>query len=383
MKKFLKLFVLLLLVIPFSVYADMGAPEIRPYEVIVTNPNGIDYYDNTTNYNVKGHLNYNDIVTIQYESSYSVQILINGSYYQLKSTDGLVAVKDNVKPDEELGNGVNKLDSKKKALVNKTGGVDILAGPGMGYKKVGHLDKGTIVEYEYDTGYSTVFIYVETNEGNGWLNVLESSVLLEDGSMYIFSEDYKDTCVTIPKNTILKANYKTDQWSRSTIFKYENCEVTIKTTGAKNPVHIVPFNGKTKAELKIYSEASTSSSVIGTIPANSSIVRYGMEDVPEEEFKKYIGTYYVKYNDIKGWIFASYEEAEFSYENQVENDLEVTYNPKDDTESKEVTVTETTEKANKMSTNTIVIICVIVGISLSVIALGIIVLTNKKKKNKS
>ena len=87
MKKFLKLFVLLLLVIPFSVYADMGAPEIKPYEVIVTNPNGIDYYDNINDLNVKGHLNYNDKVTIEYESSTSVQISMGESYYYLKSVD--------------------------------------------------------------------------------------------------------------------------------------------------------------------------------------------------------------------------------------------------------------------------------------------------------
>ena len=381
MKKFLKLFVLLILVIPFSVYADMGAPEIKPYEVIVTNPNGIDYYDNINDLNVKGHLNYNDKVTIEYESRNSVQISIGESYYYLKSVDGLVAVKDNVTP-EELGTEVNKLDSKKKALVYKTGGVDILAGPGLGYKKVGHLDKGTVVEYGYDTGYSTVFIYVETSEGNGWLSALESSVLLEDESMYIFSEDYKDTCGTIPKNTIIKSNYKTDQWSQSTLFKYEGCEMLIKTFREKNPVKIVPLNGKVNTELKVYSEASTSSNVVGTIPANSSVVSYGMAD----DFDYYTGevttyTYYVKYNDIKGWIFATADEAEFSYQDPAENDLEVTYTPKEDATTNEVTVTEDTNKSNKMSANTIVIICVIAGLSLAVIALGIIVLTNKKKNN--
>ena len=36
MKKFLRVLLLLLLVIPFSVKADMGAPEIKAYELQVT-----------------------------------------------------------------------------------------------------------------------------------------------------------------------------------------------------------------------------------------------------------------------------------------------------------------------------------------------------------
>ena len=44
MKKF-KVLLISLLLLPCMVKADMGAPEMKPYEMVVTNPEGIDYYD--------------------------------------------------------------------------------------------------------------------------------------------------------------------------------------------------------------------------------------------------------------------------------------------------------------------------------------------------
>ena len=66
MKKILKLLLLTILFIPYIVKADMGAPILKPYDMVVTNQNGIDYYGyENSQLVIKGHLNTRWIIIIK------------------------------------------------------------------------------------------------------------------------------------------------------------------------------------------------------------------------------------------------------------------------------------------------------------------------------
>ena len=44
MKNIKKILIIMLLLVPCFVKADMSAPTIRPLEIVVVKPNGVDYY---------------------------------------------------------------------------------------------------------------------------------------------------------------------------------------------------------------------------------------------------------------------------------------------------------------------------------------------------
>ena len=171
MKRIKKLFVLLLLVIPFGVNADMGAPEIKPYDMVVTNPDGVDYYDSINLSTVSGHLDKDTVITIDYENDNSYSFSYNDTHGYLKDVDNLVLVKDTFDPEKETLPESYKLAKKEKAIVYADEGIDIQTGPAKIYKKVGHLKKGTVVEYKYIA--TSTYIYVETNNGKGWIRILD------------------------------------------------------------------------------------------------------------------------------------------------------------------------------------------------------------------
>ena len=378
MKKILSVLVLLLLLIPFSVRADMGAPDVKSYDLQVTNPDGVNYYTDNTCSEVKGHLDKDATVTVVYESSEFFNIKIGDSETGfLKSIDGLSLLKDSLSPEEALGQGVEKLDTKQKAIVYADDGVDILSGPALAYKKSGHLKKGTEVEYEYYAGHEPVYIYVETKEGNGWLNILEKKVLLEYTEEYIIKNDIDTTCGTIPANTALKAKYKTDQWSHSALFTYNGCEVMLGIF--RDPTTLLIRGGKysSSTEQTIHKTADQSSEVVGTIPASTEFI--GMASYFEYEGAD-TGLLYVEYNDVKGWI--TYDQQIVSYLGEAEIKSQVTdvVEPKKEEPKKEEK--KETKKSSGLSGDTIVLISVIGGASVALAAIVTIVLVNKKKKNK-
>ena len=94
MKKLKKIFILLIVFISFiainSVKADMSAPELRPYEVVVTNPSGIDYY----NYKgeVAGHLNKDDKVYVIYEYDGKYTLGVKTTKYGFETQDSIGTV---------------------------------------------------------------------------------------------------------------------------------------------------------------------------------------------------------------------------------------------------------------------------------------------------
>ena len=382
------------------VKADMGAPEISPYEMIVTAKDGIDYYD--FDGKVLGHLNYNDTFKVDFETKLNdgrteYMIIVNND--NLKETPYLFSIAgatlkiDTVDPNVN-NQGISK--SEGTALVYFKDGVDMYKGPSETYAKVddGHIPNGTEVKYTHVV-LEGIYMYVEYQGKKGWIDFSDSKVLLKHENYYAFAEDTNIGCATVPKGTIIKSSYRTDTWSGKTYFKYNNCEGFAKTFKSDTVVSVNTGNYVffTK-EIKMYKDID-GNTLLETIPADEVVILYARTGYWEPPYSAY-----VEYNGKRGWakieVNNSYDYVKT--EQSVEYTPEITAtkievkDPEEDEDPKQQVITEeptaeTTQTPSnqapaKSNSFTIVLTCVITAVSLAVIAIVTIVIVNKKKKEK-
>ena len=393
MKKIISLLIIMVFFIPSVVKADMGAPVIEPYKLIVTAPEGIDYYYRTGGTDTKKHLNYNDIFEVEYEykdnGSYVYSIIVEKDVYDtyITSLDGTALVTKELDPtDAKL-----QMSEKKsgQALVYAKDGVDLLKGPSSAYDKITHIKKGTKLNYTYITGESDSgisYIYVTYNGKNGWLSILNGEVLLKESNIYIFRKDFKTTsCGTIPKNTILKSLYKTDQWSGEELFKYNDCEDLVPVFRSLDVLLIdeEAYAATSKKEFKVYEYAENEGSIVTTIPKDKKFIQYASTFSYGEDDEDL----YVEYEGKRGWIKTNINNFEtdidskvkFTYEFEEEKEEEPLSSEED---KKKEDNDEEVKKSSKKSIDDYVITYCIIGIAVSLSTIIIIILINKKRKNK-
>ena len=284
------------------VYADMSAPELRPYEVVVTDTNGLDYY----NYKgeVAGHLNKGDTVLViyEYDGKYTLGKKVtkygfetNESIGSVNTLDGFSLVENEVDPTKYLeDSSITKLEEPKKALVYSSEGIDVYKGPSETYEKVGHINKDTVLTYKYLTDS---YIYVINGDVKGWIKVLKGKVLLENNTQYIFRTDVDTKCGIIPKNSITTPTFKTDMWEHKTLFEYNNCTVLLNSFRDKDVLDIYPIQNTVTKEITLYKYADSTTDIVGTVPADTEVtVLAGGDFMSGTE-----GVRYIKYNDLVGW----------------------------------------------------------------------------------
>lgn len=403
LKSLLAILVALCLVVPLSAHADMSAPSFKPYEMQVINPNGVEYYEYDGK--VKGTIPKDTIVTISYESTddngeayYSISFKkdakksVNG---RLKNLNGLVLIKDSLSIEEAKNDHYfSKAKTKKKALVYKEGGVSLRKGPASAYPEIAKIEKGTKLEYEYSLGSegdSTSYIYVETDKGNGWLKVLDGEVLVENDSTYIFRKDKVTTNGTIPANTVITPEYRTDPWTDAALFTYNGIEELIKTRWDDEGTVVYIYESRnssyiTEKPIEIHKTADLSSEIIATIPANATFSLLG--SYYENEASKESDDY-INYNGIKGWYHSTEEISKYielvkpvdPVDDEEDEDEDEDEEEEDEDEDEDVEDDIEDKKDNKMSGDTIVLMCSMAGITIALAALMIIILANKKTKN--
>ena len=162
MKKVLNgMLLVLILLFPIMVKADMSAPSILEYEVIVVKEGGADYYVWKDKKYVKaGHLDKDTEIYIrEEETSNNVTYLFfyldqvepytfSSAYegYYVKATD--VMPKEEVVTPDSNPDYIRKLE---KPITFKVWAdeVPVREGPSNGYKTVGTLKKGYIGKYSY------------------------------------------------------------------------------------------------------------------------------------------------------------------------------------------------------------------------------------------
>ena len=399
MKIFKKIILFLAIIISVlwieAVYADMSGPELRQFEVVVTSPDGIDYYDYKES--VSGHLNKDDIVVVMYEynGKYEIGEREKNQYGghntlgHINSLNGFSIVEEEVDPTKlSDDNTITKYDTPQKAMVYVEEGVDVYSGPSTVYKKVGHIKKDTKLTYKYAVAtYGNVTHIYVSNEGvKGWVEILNGKVLIQNGTQYVFKNDIDTECETIPKNSVTTPIYKTDSWSHDTLFEYNNCSTLIDTFRDDQIINIYPNNYVTTKEITIYKEADPSSELLTTIPAGTEVsVLAGGDIMSGTE-----NTRYIKYNDVIGWSLdddSAFNWNDSNSEEKEKEKIEDTIKLEDiEIPEKKSNIEEPAGSVEMPRSNfslfVFIVICAL-GVSILVAtAIVIIVLVNKSKKNK-
>lgn len=167
MKKSLKIVLVCLIclfLLPIFVFADMGAPDIGNYDVVISNKDGAKLYD--YNYRVIGTIPYDTKIKVNYEYTY------NGTMYgsvTYKGETGDIRLSDVAIYSTEID--LSKYDKIKNPLQLYVFGDDayLYNGPSTVYGRVSEGTKipaGEIVTYEYSTD---AWVYVTYNGVKGWL----------------------------------------------------------------------------------------------------------------------------------------------------------------------------------------------------------------------
>lgn len=392
MKK-LKYLLFILLFIPCMVKADMGAPELKPYEMIVTNPDGIDYYESSEDTTPVGKLKKNQKFKVEYEydNEYTIDIGNDDNYF-LKSLDGTVLVKDSLDPTVDKGDYIHELKTPNEAIVYNEDGVNIFEGPSKIYKKVGFIPKDTKLTYKYyiaSDEESITHIYVEYKGKKGWVEILSKNVLIAKKQDFIAMDDYKISGTTIPKNTIIRSYYKSDAWSRVSLIEYNDCTDLISSYDEFSKLlYVSKRNATAKRNFTVYTESGNNGTELITIPENAKlllIASYSQRGVDESQN-------YVEYNGKRGWIKVdSWDELDVDY-TELENDSviltdeEIKDNKDNKKEEPVKDVAPPTKKEKKKTTkksaDDYTLTYVIIGVSVAVVALVTIILINKKSKKK-
>ena len=361
-------------------HADMSAPEIRQFEVVVINPDGVDYYDYKEV--LAGHLNKDDIAVIMYEynGEYTLGSSESDKYGNheilgyVNSLDGFSIVQDEVDPTKITDdNTIIKYETAQKARVNNADGVDMYAGPSSVYEKVGHIDDKTTLTYKYST--EGTHIYVEYNGKKGWVEILSGKVLVQNEAQYIFKDDITTECGTIPRNTITTPTYRTDKWTHESVFEYNGCEFIYNTFRDEKVFSMYSYTEKTIVDLPLYEYADSTSTLLGTVPAGTELTVLASKDtIGDPEY-----VIYAKYNDIKGWAVGSgeiFDYSTFAESNEkVEDSIKPTEEPKTPAEPK-------VDVKKGISLQELIILCSMGGVLLIVTAVAVVILINKTKNNK-
>ncbi|MBR1817770.1 MAG: hypothetical protein IJ772_02870 [Bacilli bacterium] len=374
MKKILKSLILLILICPLFVKADMGAPQVRQYEIVVIKEGGIDYYQDPDYQKVAGHLNKEETAKVVMEYNDITNIEIENKYYYIKR-EGVIAKESEVTPSSS---GVKKQVKIKSAIVNNKNGVEVKKGPASMYEIIGTIPYNTELTWQYyidNEGMTD--IYIEKDGLKGWVNILQAQVLIENDNTYLITSDINTECGIIPANKALRATYKTDMWSGKTFFNYKNCTIEKETRGTE--IAFIPEQlptNKTFVDTTIYENKDFSGKVIATIPKNEEFIEIAY--VSDREYR--YATLFIKYQEYYGWIKVG-EEGFDSTDKRVSSEeviKELILEEKEEETIKETPVQE--EKKEEPNTKDTIIMAVIAGFGLAIASLGLIILVNNKKK---
>ncbi len=369
-----------------AAHADMSAPEIREFEIVVVNPDGVDYYDYKGA--VEGHLEKDEVVIVmyQYTGKYTIGAKESNNYGghevlgYIDTLDGFSIVQSEVDPTKTTG-GITKLDTSAKARVYASEGVDIYKGPSNVYEKVGHIKKDVILTYDYSinsTGGGVTNIYVNYNGVKGWVEILDGKVLVENEAQYIFRTDVSTTCGTIPRNSITTPKYRTDIWSHQTLFEYNGCEFMHNAFRDDDIYSIITWDSNviTATDVVLYEYADTASNVIGTIPAGSEVKILASNEIYGDGER----ICYLKYNDMLGWSISNEEVFDYSAPTSNHDQIKIEDTIKNDQKNEEKTVQIDIKKGINLTE--FIILCSSGAVLLVLSAVVIIILINKNKVNK-
>lgn len=286
MKKLL-IFLIGGLLLPLTVYADMGAPENMTYEVEVVNPKGANFYDYNCDYKTnncklvkKGIIPKGTKLTIYYEM-YIDEDNYTSIYYN--EQDVYINLSDTINISKEVtleDENVNKLAKpiEKKVLVDN---LKVYSSPAQGFKVIGTISKDTIIKATHTAG--DTWFYVETPTIKGWIDSHMGTVgeYRKNNILLVRETELKDkndnTIATIPANTKFSEYYVLDAWSMALFVTYEGKEGYVYDENVayqNNNKVILLNNAKATKEFELSYECEENPKLckdIITIPKNTEL----------------------------------------------------------------------------------------------------------------
>ena len=106
MKKIFVLLLTILLILPITVKADLGAPDTVRYKAKAKSPDGCDYYNYSKGqFVVSGHLDASKEIVIEFDEIFDGVLYLDfydedGQYHYVKASD-VVSVEDSISPTDE------------------------------------------------------------------------------------------------------------------------------------------------------------------------------------------------------------------------------------------------------------------------------------------
>lgn len=318
MKKIIKLFLLFILLIPISVKADMGAPEIMGYYVTPKSMDGANYYDgDPTEKKVAGTIMYGDKVQVIYESSYSGDLIgtieIGNDNYDIFLKD-FITVTEYYKPSSN-DSYTEKLSFSGKVLDKK--GIKMYKGPSEAYEA---YDFTIPFEGEIEVEYKNadIWLYGEYNGTKGWFMYYEGSFGIYENNpkkplVTAAKVEIKDsiadnakTIGTIPAGTSFNEYYNLDAWTWLYYVTYNGVTGYINSELTLDYVNGEYLDGKyiVGTDVDIYETADEKSKKVGTLEALK--VFYFIGTVGNHN-----DYYYIECDDLKGYIPNDYENLYF------------------------------------------------------------------------
>lgn len=231
MKKILIILVGVLL-LPLTVYADMGAPENLTYEIEVTSSDGATLYSMKCDIDYEncklvklGTIPKGETFEIYYEDNingeFYAQVTYNKETGYIKLSDITIISKEiSLKDASELEEPIEKTVLSKELTVHSS--------PAKAFKVVGTIPKGEKIKLTYY--YGDTWYYVEYKDIKGWIDCFNGAIgnyqdkdilILREKRMY---DENSNTITTIPANTKIKGYYELDAWSGAYYVEYDKNE---------------------------------------------------------------------------------------------------------------------------------------------------------------
>lgn len=254
MKK--KLIILLLCIgsvmLPSLVHADMGAPEIISYDVIVTNKEGAK----TNDENIV--IPYDTVCTVNYETMADGKLELEADCKGYNDTlfilgDDVRVLKDEYQPTKE-----DKLSKPIKYYIYKD--IEMYSGPSYKYKKIGQtIPAGSKVTVNF-SDKSGVWSYAEYNAKKGWFYTYWYDV--NNQIARVIENDSDKKLITVRNITKL--------------YKYPNDAATL--------------DAKEKSK-------KNNDFIQVSIPAGTNLTAIYYYPILKED-----GLFYINYNGVSGWV---------------------------------------------------------------------------------
>lgn len=408
MKRILKILTIGALLLPMSVKADMGAPDVAPYKVIPKSEEGAPYYD-CHDYSVIGNIAYNQEVKVFFEEEKDGHlygdILINeDDDYVCVDLADFMTLTEVYEPDFD-SEGTYDYEADYEIYVNGSKGIKMRKGPSILYDIITTIPYETTVKTIAASGDEGVaWAYVSYNGKTGWINMLEETAVYKanpvrfyrDVEVYdiAYGEDQK-VIGKIPAQEIVTNIYTISSWTNIAGYYVEY-------NGLKGYVddYFVKINEinqdkldklEIKANTKIYQKPKDKE--VGKIKNKlvTSINGYYISEEMDEETYDFVYETWlcIEYNDEYVWISESSLEKDSKekfneyLENATEEDAEIQEIPeKEDEEKEEETKDSSSDKKStkNIRAKEIVILCVGGAIISALTAIVTIVLVNRKNK---